>query len=198
VTVSGPGLAAGAAIPPAELEAFIDGVVRQGMQEEHIPGVAVSVVQNGQILLKKGYGSAAFTPGRAVDPDNTLFRLGDLSAAFTWLAVLKEVERSHMRLDAPINLYLPEKLQVRDEGYAEPVRLRDLMDHASGFEERALGRLYERDPERVRALDVYLRQERPRRVLAPGMRAEFSDYDAALAGEALSQAPLGPGPHHLS
>lgn len=180
-------LAPGASIPPAELEAFVDGVVRQSMQEDHIPGVAVSVVQNGQVLLKKGYGFASFDPRRTVDPDNTLFRLGDLSAAFTWLAVLKEVERSHMRLDAPINLYLPEKLQVRDEGYAEPVRLRDLMDHASGFEDRALGRLYERDPERVRALEVYLRQERPRRVLAPGMRAEYSDYDAALAGEALSQ-----------
>jgi CubicO group peptidase (beta-lactamase class C family) len=61
------------------------------------------------------------------------------------------------------------------------------MDHASGFEERALGRLYERDPNRVRPLDVYLRQERPRRVRAPGLRAEYSDYDAALAGEALTQ-----------
>jgi len=185
--VPGALLAPGAAIPPAELEAFVDGVVRGSMQDDHIPGVVVSVVQNGQVLLKKGYGAAALSPLRAVDPDKTLFRLGDLSAAFTWLAVLKEVERSHMRLDAPINLYLPEKLQVRDQGYAEPVRLRDLMDHASGFEDRALGRLYERDPERVRALEVYLRQERPRRVLAPGLRAEYSDYDAALAGEALSQ-----------
>jgi CubicO group peptidase (beta-lactamase class C family) len=157
------------------------------MQDDHIPGVAVSVVQNGQVLLNKGYGFASIDPRRTVDPANTMFRLGDLSAAFTWLAVLKEVERSHMRLDAPINLYLPEKLQVRDQGYAEPVRLRDLMDHASGFEERALGRLYERDPGRVRALEVYLRQERPRRVVAPGLRAEYSDYDAALAGEALTQ-----------
>jgi len=189
IAAAAPGarLAPGSAIAPAELEAFVDGVVRRSMLEDHIPGVAVSVVQNGQVLLKKGYGAAALAPARAVDPDKTLFRLGDLSAAFTWLAVLKEVERGHMRLDAPINLYLPEKLQVRDEGYAEPVRLRDLMDHASGFEERALGRLYERDPERVRALEVYLRQERPRRVRAPGMRAEYSDYDAALAGEALSQ-----------
>ncbi len=157
------------------------------MQDDHIPGVAVSVVQNGQVLLKKGYGFASYTPRRAVDPDTTLFRLGDLTASFTWIAVMKEVERSHMRLDAPINLYLPEKLQVRDQGYAEQVRLRDLMDHASGFEERALGRLYERDPERVRPLEVYLRQEHPRRVRAPGLRAEYSDYDAALAGEALSQ-----------
>lgn len=184
---AGARLAPGAPIPPVELEAFVDGVVRDSMQEDHIPGVVVSIVQNGQVVLKKGYGSASFTPRRAVDPDRTLFRLGELSSSFTWVAVLKEVERSHMRLDAPINLYLPEKLQVRDQGYAEPVRLRDLFDHASGFEDRALGRIYERDPQRVRPLEVYLRQERPRRVLAPGLRAEYSDYDAALAGEALTQ-----------
>jgi len=170
------------------LEAFVDGVVREAMLQSHVPGVAVSVVQNGQVLLKKAYGVSAFAPRRLADPDLTLFRLGALSASFTWLEVMREVERGHMRLDAPVNLYLPEKLQVRDQGYAEPVRLRDLIDHASGFEERALGRLYERNPERVRPLDTYLRQERPRRVQAPGQRAEYVDYEAALAGEAVSQA----------
>lgn len=186
-TAPGARLAPGTPIPTAELEAFIDGVVRQSMQQDHIPGVAVSVVQNGQILLKKGYGFATYRPRRTVDPDTTLFRLGELSSSFTWIAVMKEVERSHMRLDAPINLYLPEKLQVRDQGFVEPVRLRDLMDHASGFEERALGRLYERDPKQVRPLEVYLRQERPRRVRAPALRSEYTDYDAALAGEAAAQ-----------
>ncbi|HVY35348.1 MAG TPA: serine hydrolase domain-containing protein [Caulobacteraceae bacterium] len=180
-------LAPGAPVPAAELEAFVDGVVRQSMQQDHIPGVTVSVVQNGQVLLKKGYGFAAYRPRRPVDPDTTLFRLGELSSSFTWIAVMKEVERSHMRLDAPINLYLPEKLQVRDQGFTEPVRLRDLMDHASGFEERALGRLFERDPRQIRPLEVYLRQERPRRVRPPALRSEYTDYDAALAGEAVSQ-----------
>jgi CubicO group peptidase (beta-lactamase class C family) len=181
-------LAPGTPIPPVELEAFVDGVARQAMQEDHIPGAAVSVVQGGQVLLKKGYGFASYAaPTRAVDPDATLLRLGGLSSSFTWIVAMKEVERGHMRLDAPINLYLPEKLQVRDQGYADPVRLRDLMDHASGFEERSLGRLYERKPEGVRPLETYLREERPRRVRAPGLLSEYSDYDAALAGEAVSQ-----------
>ncbi|HUO21166.1 MAG TPA: serine hydrolase domain-containing protein, partial [Caulobacteraceae bacterium] len=155
-------------------------------QQDHIPAVAVSVVQNGQVLLKKAYGFAS--AGRPADPDATLFRLGSLSASFTWIAVLREVEHGHMRLDAPVNIYLPEKLQVHDQGFADPVRLRDLMDHASGFEDRALGRLYERNPARVRPLETYLRQESPKRALAPGQRSEFTDYDAALAGEAVSQA----------
>jgi CubicO group peptidase (beta-lactamase class C family) len=181
-------LPAGAPIPPAELEALIDGAVRTAMGAEHIPGVTVSVVQNGQTVLKKGYGVAAQSPARPVDPDRTLFRVGSISKLFTWIAVMKEVEHGRMRLDGPVNQYLPEALQVRDQGYSRPVQLRDLMTHSAGFEDRALGRTFERDPGRVRPLAVYLRQEKPRRVHAAGVMPEYSNYGAALAGEAVSQA----------
>jgi CubicO group peptidase (beta-lactamase class C family) len=177
----------GEPIPVAELQAFIDGVMRQAMADQHIPGVTLSVVQDGQVILKKGYGVASLSPRRAVDPDKTLFRVGSISKLFTWIAVMKEVERGHMRLDAPVNLYLPEKLQVKDQGYQRQVLLRDLMSHSAGFEDRALGRLFERDADRVRPLALYLRQEKPRRVRAAGVIPEYSNYGAALAGEAVSQ-----------
>lgn len=187
-TPAAPGarLAPGAAIPPSELETFVDGVVRQAMLDDHIPGVAVSVVQGGQTVLKKGYGFAALSPGRPVDPDRTLFRIGAISKVFTWIAVLGEIEHGRMRPDAPINLYLPETLQIRDQGYERQVRVQDLLDHAEGFEDRSLGRLYERQADRVRPLSTYLRQERPRRVRMVGGPPEYSDYGAALAGAAVS------------
>jgi CubicO group peptidase (beta-lactamase class C family) len=177
----------GAPIPPQELEALVDGAVHEAMSEDHIPGVTVSVVQNGQVVLKKGYGLASLDPARPVDPDQTLFRVGSISKLFTWIAVMKEVERGRMRLDGPINLYLPETLQVKDQGYANPVPVRDLMNHAPGFEDKALGRLFERKPSNVRPMAQYLRQEKPRRVLPPGALPEYSNYGAVLAGEAVSQ-----------
>jgi CubicO group peptidase (beta-lactamase class C family) len=172
------------ALPPAELEAYVDGMVRDAMAADRIPGVTISVVQNGQVVLKKGYGFARLGPAAPVDPDRTLFRIASISKTFTWIAVMKEVEAGRMRLDAPINLYLPEKIQVRDQGFDHPVRVIDLMGHAPGFEDRALGQLFERDADRVRPLDVYLRQERPRRVREPGVAPAYSNYGVALAGAA--------------
>jgi len=173
-------------LPSAELEAYIDGLVLDAMDREHIAGVAVSIVQNNQVLLKKGYGAASLTAQRRVSPDTTLFRVGSISKTFTWLAVLREVEAGRIRINAPINLYLPEALQVKDQGYKTPVSVLNLMDHSAGFEDRALGQLFEKSPTRERSLTDYLRQERPRRVHAPGAISSYSNYGAGLAGEAVS------------
>lgn len=183
---TGARLAPGEALPPAELEAFVDGVVKDAMAREHIAGVTVAVVQNGQVVLKKGYGFASLKPERRVDPDKTLFRIGSISKTFTWIALMKEVEAGRIRIDAPINLYLPEPLQVKDQGYRTPVRVINLLDHSAGFEDRALGHLFEQRAERERPLNEYLRQERPRRVRAPGVVSTYSNFGSGLAGEAVS------------
>ena len=175
-----------APLPAADLEAYVDGVVRSSMARDHIAGVTIAVVQNGQVVLKKGYGVASVTGGRRVNPDKTLFRVGSISKTFTWIALMNEVEAGRIRLDTPVNIYLPEKLQLKDQGKKSPVRLRDLMTHTAGFEDRALGQLFERDPRRERSLELYLRQERPNRVREPGVLPAYSNYGVALAGEALA------------
>ena len=182
-----------APLPPADLEAFVDGLMRRGMTEDHIAGATIAVVQNGQVVLKKGYGVASLKNRRAVDPDKTLFRVASISKTFTWIALMNEIEAGRMRLDAPVNLYLPEALQVKSrkrmifwDTNQPPVRVRDLMTHTPGFEDRALGQLFEEDWKRVRPLNEYLRQERPRRVRAPGVLPAYSNYGAALAGAAVS------------
>ncbi|AAK24076.1 serine hydrolase domain-containing protein [Caulobacter vibrioides] len=173
-------------LPRPDLEAFVDGVVQRAMTRDHIAGVTLSVVQNGQVVLKKGYGFSNLGQRKQVDPDKTLFRVASISKTFTWITLMNEIEAGRMRLDGPVNLYLPEPLQVKDQGKKTQIRLRDLMTHTSGFEDRALGQLFERDPNRVRPLYDYLRQERPRRVREPGLMPTYSNYGAALAGAAVS------------
>ena len=189
VLVARPGvrLAPGQSLPPAELEAFVDGLAAEAMSRDHIAGAVVTVVQDGQVLLDKGYGVDRFSPVRAVDPARTLFRLGPVTETFTWALVMREVEAGHMRLDAPINQYLRQSDQVPDKRFAQAVRLKDLMSQGSGFEERRFGLFVESDPSLIRPLETYLDQERPGRIREPGLLATYTPYAAALAGEALSQ-----------
>ncbi len=180
--VPGARLAANQPIDPAQLEAFVDGWVAEAMAREHVAGTSVSVVQNGQVVLKKGYGFADLSPRRPVDPDRTLFRIGSISKTFTWILLMKEVEAGRIRLDRPVNLYLPEK--VRLPGASRDVTVGSLLNHTSGFEDRIFGQLFEKDPRRVRPLDLYLRQERPSRERRLGVISSYSNYGAGLAGAA--------------
>ena len=175
-------------IDPAQLEAFVDGVVTTSMTRDHIAGVTVSIVQNGQVVMKKGYGFDRLgAHPRRVDPDRSLFRLASISKTFTWISVMRQVEAGRMRLDAPINLYLPESVRVPDQGFAKEIRVIDLLNHRPGFEDRAMGQLFEKDPARVRPILTWLKQERPRREWEAGTTPAYSNYGVALAGLAAAR-----------
>ncbi|HYE45229.1 MAG TPA: serine hydrolase domain-containing protein [Caulobacter sp.] len=176
-----------APLDPAQLEAYVDGLVVEAMAGRKIAGVTVSVVQNGQVVLKKGYGHDRLQPARRVDPDRSLFRLASISKTFTWIAVMRQVEAGRMRLTDPINLYLPESVRVHDQGFAREVRMIDLMNHRPGFEDRAFGQLFEKNADRVRPQLTWLKQERPRRVWEPGTIPAYSNYGTNLAGAAVSR-----------
>ena len=191
---SGARLAAGTPIPAAELEAFVDGAVREALAAEHVAGAAVSVVQNGQIVLSKGYGFADLKPARRVDPNRTLFRIGSVSKTFTWIALMQQVEAGRVRLDQPVNAYLPGPLDPPKDGFRRPIRVRDLMTHTPGFEDLALGHLFERDPAAVRPMNRYLQEERPRRVREPGQVSTYSNYGVGLAGAVAAQTAGVPFP----
>ncbi len=173
-------------LPPERLAAFVDGWMTAAMDRDHVAGAAVAIVQNGEIVLKRGYGFADRASGRKVDPDRTLFRIASISKTFTWILVMREVEAGRMRLDQPINRYLPPKVRLRGDGMSRDVTVANLLDHSGGFDDRALGHLFEKDADNVRPLELYLRQERPQRIYEPGRFSTYSNYGAALAGEAVA------------
>jgi CubicO group peptidase (beta-lactamase class C family) len=177
----------GQSLPPAELEAFVDGQIARAMADEHVAGVAVAIVQNGQLVMEKGYGPAAPSPIERLDPRKSLVRLGSGSQIFTWIAALKAVEEGKLNLDAPIDTALPDALKIPDEGFDKPILFRHLMSHTAGFEDRALGRRYVHEAEMLRPLDIALKTMRPRRVRGAGLMSIPSDYGVALAGDIVAR-----------
>ncbi|HZZ68230.1 MAG TPA: serine hydrolase domain-containing protein [Phenylobacterium sp.] len=175
-------------IPPLALEALVDATVRQAMDRDHIAGVTVAVVQDGQVVLKKGYGFADVARRRPVDPDRTLFRVGSISKTFTWLMTLNAIDHGQMKLDAPLNSYLPPKVRIPGHPGYRQVSVRDAMTHTPGFEDTPLKHLFMRDPAELRPIDDDLAAQRPDRVFPPGEVDAYSNYAAALTGDALAHA----------
>ncbi|MFI6788446.1 serine hydrolase domain-containing protein [Nonomuraea sp. NPDC050383] len=114
-----------AGFDPAELQSAMDGIHSAGM-----PGVYAEVRDAGQVW-RGASGVADLETGRPVRPDMRQ-RVGSITKAFTAAAVLQQVEKGRIGLDAPIGHYLP-KLVPGDRGREITVRM--LLNHTSGLAE---------------------------------------------------------------
>jgi CubicO group peptidase (beta-lactamase class C family) len=169
-TPSGPITAAG-------LAALMDPVFAKGMAEERIPGAAFVLVQDGRIVLAKGFGRADVTSARAVSPDETIFPIASISKVFTATAVMQLADRGRLDLDADVNRYLT---SVRVPAtYPQPVTPAQLLSHTAGLDEIPGRRV--RSKAELLPLGRFL-ADRLIRVHPPGEVTSYSSYGIALAG----------------
>lgn len=162
------------------VETFIDGVVLSAMKANSSPAGTVAIMHKGELLLAKGYGFQDVGQQIPVDPYTTLFRPGSVSKLFTWVAVMQLVEQGKLDLDTDVNTYLT-NFQIRDS-FDQPVTLRHILTHTSGFEDGAVGYLIIDDPERIMPLAESMERYEPKRVNPPGAQTAYSNYATAIAG----------------
>lgn len=164
----------------------MDGTVNAELKAHHIPGATVAVVKNGQIIFAKGYGYADISKRKAVVANQTLFRIGSVSKLFIWTAVMQLAEQNKLDLDADVDIYLKD-FQI-PANYPEPITLKDLMTHTSGFEDLATGgRLFVGNETDIVPMGEYLKDKMPARVRPPGEVTAYSNYGSAMAAYIVEQ-----------
>ena len=82
------------------------------MQQLKIPGLAVSVIKDNQIVYSAGFGARNLQKNLPFTPD-TLIGIGSVTKSFTGLAILKLVEEGKLSLDNPMNLKYSSLAKVR-------------------------------------------------------------------------------------
>jgi CubicO group peptidase (beta-lactamase class C family) len=168
---------------PAEMEAFFDSEIQPAMDEQHIAGVTLVIVKDGEVFFTKGYGYADVAAGIPVDPETTLFRMGSSSKLFAWTAVMQLAEQGKVDMDADVNTYLDFEIPAT---YPDPITLKHLLAHTAGFEDRNYGTMA-RTPEDIVPLGEWLSTHIPARVQPVGEFTAYSNYGAALAGHIVAQ-----------
>ena len=168
------------AIETATIEAFFDGAVTPLMANNNSPSGVVVLARDGELIFAKGYGFQDVDEQIPVDPYSTLFRPGSVSKLFTWVSVMQQVEQGKLDLDVDVNTYL-QGFQIEDT-FEQPITLRNILTHTSGFEDGALGYLIIDDPERALPLAEAMERYQPLRVNPPGTHTAYSNYATALAG----------------
>src|SRR5436190_9421077 len=108
----------------------VDSYVSAKMKELGIPGAALVIVQGDQIVHLKAFG-VADASGRPVTPQTPFFT-GSTGKSFTALAIMQLVEAGKIKLDAPVETYLP-WFRVADAHSSALITVRQLLNQTSGL-----------------------------------------------------------------
>ena len=101
------------------------------MEKEQIPGVAVALSKNGQIIYERGFGTRNFETNEPVTPE-TIFGIASITKSFTALAIMKLVEEGRLQVEDAVIEHLPE-FQLVDYANMEDIKIRHLLSHTTGL-----------------------------------------------------------------
>lgn len=109
----------------------IDRLVEQVMQVFNVPGIAVAVVKDDQVIHSKGYGVSSIATGKKTD-EYTLFAIASNTKAFTAAALGILVDEGKISWNTKVTDIIPE-FRLYSSYVTEDFNIKDLLTHRSGL-----------------------------------------------------------------
>jgi len=112
--------------------AGLDPYVAAAMRRWEVPGVALAIVKDGDLVLARGYGVCELGTSRQVTAD-TCFPIASCNKAFTAASIALLVDQGKLHWDDPVAKHLP-GFELADPYLTSHVTLRDLLTHRTGLQ----------------------------------------------------------------
>lgn len=161
-------------------EVIFDEFMKEDMEKYHVPGVTLSVVKEGKLYFKKGYGYSDLENKISVNPDETLFRIGSVTKLFTGTALMQLYENGKIDLNDEVNKHLVDfKIKYYNE---KPITVEHLLTHTGGFDERVINVISNDINAELPDLGEFLKKNMPKAVREPGKIMQYSNHGMTLLG----------------
>lgn len=109
----------------------LDKYIKSAVEMFSVPGLAVGIIKNGEVVFSKGYGLRSNGQDDTVDSE-TLFGIASLSKAFTSASVGMLVDDGKLNWDDRVIDHLPE-FELYDPYITSEVKIYDLLSHRIGL-----------------------------------------------------------------
>jgi CubicO group peptidase (beta-lactamase class C family) len=109
----------------------LERLIAEVMEEWKVPGLAVAVVQNGEVAFVRPYGLRDVEAGLKVTTD-TQFLIGSISKSFAVTGLALLVDERRLDWKKPVRDYIPE-FRLHDAIATDRITVRDLLCHHSGL-----------------------------------------------------------------
>src|SRR5690625_4199245 len=101
------------------------------MEKYEVPGIKVSIAQDGEMVYSKGFGFRNMENYLEVN-DETVFGLASITKSFTSVAIMHLQEMGKINVDDPVIKYIPE-FHVKDKKKLKLITVHHFMTHSSGL-----------------------------------------------------------------
>ncbi len=155
--------------------------IRQQTEYRGIPGLAVGLVYDGQLVWAEGFGYADLNKKTPVTP-RTLFRMASNTKTFTATAIMQLRDAGRLRLDDPIVKYLPGFDIGNPYPDAPQITILHLLTHTSGLPREA-GFPYWTDRKFPTMKQILAKLPQQEIIYPPGTKYKYSNLGMALLGE---------------
>jgi CubicO group peptidase (beta-lactamase class C family) len=166
----------------------LDTYISEQLKTRGLVGLSVALMQDGKIILAKGYGQASLKSGAAATPE-TSFAIGSITKQFTCACILKLAEDGKLSVEDKVAKYYPNLTRAND------ITLLDLMNHVSGYPDYYPLDFVDRRMLKAIAPDELLRQYAGGNLdFEPGSQYSYSNTGFVLLGriaEKVSGQPFG-------
>jgi CubicO group peptidase (beta-lactamase class C family) len=163
-----------------ELEPKINDEISKG----HVPGFAIGVVKNGNLIYAKGFGVARLGTNTPVTT-KSLFHMASVTKTFVATAIMQLVEQGKIDLDAPLTKYLP-YFKLNDERYRD-IKIRQMLSHTSGIPD-TVDYHWDKPEYDAGALERYVRSIADEKlVFAPGEKFGYSNTAYEVLGDVVAK-----------
>jgi CubicO group peptidase (beta-lactamase class C family) len=115
---------------PTSIGPDLDAYIAKGLKEWQIPGLAIVIVKDGNIVKQQGYGVKDLVTREPVDA-NTHFFIASNSKLFTGVALAHLEQQGKLNLNDPITRYFP-SFRLFDTLSTQLVSIRDMLSHRIG------------------------------------------------------------------
>lgn len=105
--------------------------ILNAMDKWKIPGAAVYIVKDGEIVLQKAYGYSSLNTRSKVN-EQTVFPIASVTKTFTGTLFATLEAEGKIGLNDPVKKWLPQ-FTMRDKLYEHQITIADILTHRSGW-----------------------------------------------------------------
>lgn len=161
----------------------LDSFIRNAMDLNKTPGLAIVVVQNGEVVYERGFGTKSLNTREPITP-NSLFHLASVTKPFVATAIMQLVEQGKIDLDAPIIKYLP-YFVMKDDRY-KTITVRQMLTHTSGMPDTEYY-AWDKPEYDDQALERHIRSLKSQSLIAaPGAEDSYSNIAFEVLGDLIA------------